>query len=153
MINSFKKLLIACCFISALGTSYSAFSQPIQFRIYNIKHNREISETSRIYINEKLIATFTLDEKHHRILLPIVIDSEQKSYRYDFCGEIKIRNDDDKIETHEINSTGWLHNPKGRIYYALAEDNFTYFYLGDLLDPSAANHTNQRSTLCSIPAS
>lgn len=113
----------------------------------------EISEVSRLYVDERLVTTFRLDPRHPEHTVSIETASGRINHSYALCGEITIRLPSGKTETHEVSGEGVLHAPDGHHLVALGANNFTEFYLDDPDDPDVVEHHPGRSSLCAAPTS
>jgi hypothetical protein len=119
---------------------------------------REIGETTELYIDGRLAASFRLDDRQPQVDLTVTIDDRKdphghQEHSYVLCGTITVRNAQGGTEIHEVNATGALHDPDGHRFEALGADDFTLFYLADPADPSAAESLPHRSSLCHAPIS
>ncbi|CUW47035.1 hypothetical protein [Novacetimonas hansenii] len=113
----------------------------------------EISEVSRLYIDERLVATFQLDPRHPERTVNVETPVGRVNHSYALCGEITIRLPSGKAETHEVSGEGVLHAPNGHHLVALGAKNFTEFYLDDPDDSTVVEHYPGRSSLCAAPTS
>lgn len=113
----------------------------------------EISEVSRIYLDGKLASVFRLDDATRRKTVRISTPQGRVDHTYTLCGEITIRMPDGRVETHEVSSSGLLHNPDGHHFDALGSDGFTDFFLVDPQAPEAAERIPGRGEVCSAPIS
>lgn len=124
-----------------------------QFRVVDEKAPQEISEISRLYIDGDLAATFRLDSNTTHKIAVISTPDGRVEHTYALCGEIVIRTPDGVTETHNVSSSGVLHNPDGHIFQALGAENFTDFYLTDPDDPSVAEHQPGKNGVCTVATS
>lgn len=123
------------------------------FSVHDDRANREISEITELYIDEKLVASFHLDDQHKAVTLQISVPGDRdrsghEPHRYALCGTITVRAASGASETHEVDASGLLPDPDGHHFEALGAENFTHFYLSDPTDATAALSTNRRSGLC-----
>lgn len=130
-----------------------ASSRAATFSLRDDRAAREISESTQLYIDGRLEASFHLDEASPRISLSVSIDGHKdqgghEEHDYVLCGTITVRNAQGAAEIHEVNSTGRLHDPDGHAFEALGANDFTLFYLTDPVDPAAADSLPQHSGLC-----
>lgn len=123
------------------------------FTVTDGKASAEISEVSRIYIDGTLAATIRLNDKTPEKTIHVTTPAGRLEHTYTLCGEITIRTPEGRVETHEVNSDGTLHNPDHHHFYALGSDNFTEFFLQDPDDPDAAEHHPGQSSVCATPVS
>ncbi|MCE2574520.1 hypothetical protein [Komagataeibacter sp. FNDCR2] len=113
----------------------------------------EVSEVSRLYVDEQLVATFRLDQDHASQTTRIETAMGRTTHSYALCGEITIRRPGGKVEIHQVSGEGVLHEPDGHHLVALGARNFTQFYLADPDDPEVAERHPGPSTLCAPPTS
>jgi hypothetical protein len=142
-------ILGACAIVGAPGSRAWAGS----FTVLDGRADAEISEISRLYVDEQLMATIRLDSSVPQRIVRIETAEGRLNHSYVLCGEITVRMPDGHVETHEVNGEGVLHHPEGRTLYALGTRNFTEFYLSDPNDPSVVEHHPGRSSLCAVPTS
>lgn len=124
-----------------------------EFTVTDEKADMEISEVSRIYLDGKLASVFRLDDATRRKTVRISTPQGRVDHTYTLCGEITIRMPDGRVETHEVSSSGLLHNPDGHHFDALGSDGFTDFFLVDPQAPEAAERIPGRGEVCSAPIS
>ncbi|GAN68907.1 hypothetical protein [Acetobacter orleanensis] len=124
-----------------------------EFTVTDGKASSEISEVSRLYIDGTLAATIRLDDQKQEKTVRVTTPTGRLKHTYTLCGEITIRTPEGRVETHEVNSDGTLHNPDRHHFYALGSDNFTEFFLQDPDDPDAAEHHPGQSNVCATPVS
>jgi len=134
--------------LPALGIS-SAFAG--EFTVTDDRAASEISETSRLYIDGNLAATFRLGPDVSTLTKRIQTPLGRVNHDYALCGEITIVNDDGKREIHQVSSEGILHNPDGRSFEALGAEDFTDFFLRDPRDPTAVEHHPGHTGVCAAP--
>nr|WP_321983027.1 hypothetical protein [uncultured Lichenicoccus sp.] len=123
------------------------------FTVHDKRADRELSETTELYVDGQRVAAFALDAAHDQISLPVTVpplpgQSSADRHSYVLCGLVTVRNGSGAPEVHEVNGTGILLDPSGRNFEALAADNFTLFYLADPTNTGAATHAPWRSGLC-----
>lgn len=123
------------------------------FTVVDGRADNEISEISRLYVDEQLAATIRLDASAPQRAVHVETAAGRINHTYALCGEITIRTPDGRTETHEVNGGGILHHPEGRTLNALGTRNFTEFYLADPDDPSVVERQPGRSEICSVPTS
>lgn len=124
-----------------------------EFTVTDEKADMEISEVSRIYLDGKLASVFRLDDTTRYKTVRIPTPQGRLDHTYTLCGEITIRTVDGRTETHEVSSSGILHNPDGHHFDALGSDGFTDFFLVDPQAPEAAERIPGRGEVCSTPIS
>ena len=124
-----------------------------EFSVTDEKADMEISEISRIYLDGKLASVFRLDDATRYRTVRIPTPQGRLDHTYTLCGEITIRTADGRVETHEVSSSGILHNPDGHHFYALGSGGFTDFFLIDPQAPEAAERSPGRGEVCSTPIS
>ena len=133
-----------------------AWPEPLRAARFSVHDGRaapELAETTELYIDEKLVASFRLDDGQRQVDLTLTVPDRRdgqghEAYDYALCGAITVRNAQGAIETHEVNATGLLRDPDGHRFEALGAADFTRFYLADPADPAAAQSTLARSGLC-----
>ncbi|GBQ78734.1 hypothetical protein AA0521_3251 [Komagataeibacter intermedius NRIC 0521] len=113
----------------------------------------EVSEISRLYVDEQLVATFRLDHDHTSQTAHVETAVSRVNHSYALCGEITIRRPGGRIEIHQVSGEGVLHEPDGHHLVALGARNFTEFYLADPDDPNVVERHPGRSSLCAAPTS
>lgn len=123
------------------------------FTVVDGRADNEISEISRLYVDEQLAATIRLDATVPQHSVRVETAAGRVNHTYALCGEITIRTPDGRTETHEVNGGGILHRPEGRTLSALGTQNFTEFYLADPDDPTVVERQPGRSSVCSVPTS
>ncbi|MCI1242408.1 MAG: hypothetical protein LKI99_00825 [Acetobacter fabarum] len=124
-----------------------------EFTVTDEKADMEISEVSRIYLDGKLVSEFRLDDATRYKTVRIPTPLGRVDHTYTLCGEITIRTADGRAETHEVSSSGLLHNPDGHHFDALGSDGFKDFFLVDPQAPQAAERLPGRGEVCSAPIS
>jgi hypothetical protein len=139
---------------------HPAVASAISFTVTDGRAAEEISETTRLYVDGNLVATFRLDdhtpELTHTIELPdgpAAAAGANRSHDYALCGDITIRGRAGSPEIHEVSSQGRLVSPGGRRFVALGARDFTTFFLADPNDPAAVQIDAGRSTVCQAPTS
>ncbi|MBB2190907.1 hypothetical protein HLH34_13200 [Gluconacetobacter azotocaptans] len=123
------------------------------FVVVDMRAQSEVSEISRLYVDDQLAATFRLDADHPHQIARIETPAERMNHSYVLCGEITLRLPDGRTEMHEVNGEGVLHHPDGHTLDALGTRNFTEFYLSDPEDPTVVERHTGRSSLCAAPSS
>ncbi|TLU72772.1 hypothetical protein [Lichenicoccus roseus] len=122
------------------------------FTVHDKRADRELSETTELYVDGQRVAAFALDAAHDQISLPVTVaplpGASGERHSYVLCGLVTVRNGNGAPEVHEVNGTGILLDPAGRSFEALAADDFTLFYLADPTNTGAATHAPWRSGLC-----
>ena len=147
-------LLPATLLLAALPVPSWAAS----FSVHDGRADREIGESTELYIDGRPVASFRLDAARQQISLQLNIPggedaSGHELHRYALCGTITIRNAQGAAETHEVNGTGILRDPDRHHFEALGAEDFTLFYLADPGDPAAAESIREHSALCHAPIS
>ncbi|GBQ91841.1 hypothetical protein AA13595_3194 [Gluconacetobacter johannae DSM 13595] len=128
-------------------------AQAGSFVVVDVRAQSEVSEISRLYVDDQLVATFSLDADHPQQMARIEIPAERVNHSYVLCGEITLRLADGRTEIHEVNGAGLLHHPDGHTLDALGSRNFTEFYLSDPEDPTVVERHAGRSSVCATPSS
>ena len=123
------------------------------FTVHDRRADRELSETTELYVDGQRVAAFSLDAAHDQVSLPVTVAPRPgagtgERHSYVLCGLVTVRNGNGAPETHEVNGTGLLLDPAGHSFEALAADDFTLFYLADPTSTGAATHAPWRSGLC-----
>ncbi|GBQ59250.1 hypothetical protein [Komagataeibacter swingsii] len=143
------RTLIVTMLCASLATPALAGS----FEVEDGYGDGEISETSRLYVDEQLVATFRLDHDHPSQTAHVETAVSRVNHSYALCGEITIRRPGGKVEIHQVSGEGVLHEPDGHHLVALGARNFTEFYLADPDDPDVVERHPGRSSLCAAPTS
>ncbi|AKR49141.1 MULTISPECIES: hypothetical protein [Acetobacter] len=141
------------CLLTLLAMLPFSYAYAGEFTVTDGKADAEISEVSRIYLDGKLVSVIRLNDKNQEKTVKITTPMGRLDHTYTLCGEITIRSPEGRVETHEVDSDGTLHNPDGHHFYALGSDNFTEFFLTDPNAPEAAEHHPGRSGVCAAPIS
>jgi hypothetical protein len=123
------------------------------FAVHDDRAAREIGESTQLYIDDRLVASFRLDEATRQVSLTVNVPTQKDAdgherHSYALCGTITIRTAQNATEIHEVNATGTLRDPDGHRFEALGAADFTRFYLADPADPAAAESLPQHSGLC-----
>lgn len=137
----------------AVLASAASSAQAGTFTVVDGRADNEISEISRLYVDEQLAATIRLDATVPQRSVRVETAAGRVNHTYALCGEITIRTPDGRTEMHEVNGGGVLHHPDGRTLNALGTRNFTEFYLADPDDPTVVERQPGRSSICSVPTS
>ncbi|MCQ8240669.1 hypothetical protein [Rhizosaccharibacter radicis] len=142
------------------GSTFATSALAASFTVRDGRADEEISETTRLYLDGNLVATFKLGpdsgEESRVVTLPDGPSSGAGAHRthdYALCGEITVRNRSGMPEIHEVSSEGRLHDPGGRVLVALGARDFTTFFLADPDDPAAVEVSAGRSAVCQAPVS
>ncbi|KDU94611.1 hypothetical protein CFR78_08365 [Komagataeibacter rhaeticus] len=143
------RVLLATMLCTLLATPALAGS----FEVEDGYGEGEVSEVSRLYVDEQLVATFHLDHDHTTQTAHVETPVSRVNHSYALCGEITIRRPAGKIEIHQVSGEGVLHEPDGHHLVALGARNFTEFYLADPDDPNVVERHPGRSSLCAAPTS
>lgn len=117
------------------------------FTVHDGRAPDELSESSRLYLNGQLAATFHLDLAHADDTATIPIPLGRVDIPYSLCGTITVMQNGHP-ETRNVSGEGVLHSPDGHYYEAVGSDTFKDFFLLDENDPSAAEHHNGASSRC-----
>jgi hypothetical protein len=139
--------------LAPLGTLHAA-----TFAVHDDRAAREIGESTQLYIDDRLVASFRLDDATRQISLTLTVPGHKdpdghERHSYVLCGSITIRNAENGTEIHEVNATGTLQDPDGHRFEALGAADFTRFYLADPADPAAAESLPRHSGLCHVAIS
>lgn len=117
------------------------------FTVHDGRAPDEISESSRLYLNGQLAATFHLDLAHANDTATIPLPLGRVDIPYNLCGTITVMQNG-HAETRSVSGEGVLHSPDGHYYEAVGSETFKDFFLIDEDDPSAAEHHNGPSSRC-----
>lgn len=117
------------------------------FTVHDGRAPNEVSESSRLYINGQLAATFHLDLAHADDTITIPIPLGRVDLPYTLCGTITVIKNG-QAETHAVSGEGILHNPDNHYYEAVGSEEFKDFFLMDENDPAATDHHNGSSSRC-----
>jgi hypothetical protein len=106
-----------------------------------------------IFLNGQQVAHFKLDHAHNYSVADITAPA-QGPYEYALCGRITVSLPDGQTQQKVVDGGATLTNVNGRLYRALAANDFSLFYLSDSqadppLPPADARHTDA----CSLPVS
>lgn len=151
--NSLPRTALPICGAVLTALLYATPALAGEFTVTDGKAEAEISEVSRIYIDGALAGTIRLDDRTPEKTIHVTTPAGRVEHTYTLCGEITIRTPEGRVETHEVNSDGTLHNPDHHHFYALGSNNFTEFFLHDPEDPDAAEHHPGQSNVCAMPVS
>lgn len=143
-----NRFLLPCALILTVSAARAG-----DFTVTDDRAPSEVSETSRLYIDGNLAATFKLDQNISTLTRHIQTPVGRVNHDYALCGEITVVNADGKQETHQVSSEGILHHPDGHALEALGAEDFTEFFLRDPDDPSIAEHRRGRAQICVAPIS
>lgn len=150
LLSRLARSVIATVLCTALVTPAFAGS----FKVEDGCSSEEVSEVSRLYVDEHLVATFTLDHDHTSQTAHIETAMGRTNHSYALCGEITIRRHGGTgVEIHQVSGEGVLHDPDGHHLVALGARNFTEFYLADPDDPEVVERHPGHSSLCTPPTS
>ncbi len=128
------------------------------FTVHDVRSAREIGEITRLYVDDRLAASFTLDAATNELTATVQVSAHvgpegHDRHSYALCGTITIRSPTGGEEIHEVNASGLLYDPDHQSFEALGAADFTLFYLSDPADPGAVEVIRQRSGLCRTPIS
>lgn len=152
-VATISRTALAVCAALVTASFAASTAQAGEFTVTDGKASSEISEISRLYIDGTLAATIRLNDQKQEKTIRVTTPAGRLEHTYTLCGEITIRTPDGRVETHEVNSDGTLHNPDHHHFYALGSDNFTEFFLQDPDDLDAAEHHPGQSNVCATPIS
>ena len=125
----------------------------VNLRIVDETDPAEVEETTSVFINGELAATFRLDATHPSIERTIAVPVAD-TYDYALCGRITVRKADGHTETHVLDDGATLAKVDGMRFEALAAQDFTTFYLSELRDGTRGPPPDLHKThVCSIPVS
>ena len=115
----------------------------------------EMSETTQIYVDDHLVASFRLGGAGRKqIVVADAVPEPEAAHRYAICGTITVAVPGHAPETHQVDSTGIIADVAGRQYEALGAADFTFFYLADAAPGRIpASPSRQPSALCHPPVS
>lgn len=144
------------CLLSFLTIGYllsgACLTYGAEMIIKDQRSPQEISETSRLYVEGKLVATFEMNLASTILTKTIPLPEGQNHFHYDLCGEITMKTPQGKIETHAINSRGILHTPQGHTLLAVVSTDFKHFFLTDPETPSINEILPGHSDICLSPS-
>ena len=128
------------------------------FTVHDVRSAREIGEVTRLYVDDRLAASFVLDAATPELTATVQVAANvgpegRDRHSYALCGTITIRSAMGGEEVHEVNASGLLYNPDRQSFEALGAADFNLFYLSDPADPDAVEVIRQRSGLCRTPIS
>ncbi len=147
--TTLSTLLLAAA--SALAAPSMASS--VSFHISDETDPAELTETTTVFVNGRLVAHFELSADHPSGDVAVTVPAAAR-YEYALCGRITIRTPDGHAETHVLDDGATMDDPSGRRLEALASDAFTTFYLAERSAGLAGVPTDLHKTnVCSIPIS
>ncbi len=147
---SLPALLLACQDARGAGATADAAS----FTVTDELAPQEVSENTEIYLDGKLIGQIHLDRDLRSRRIAASVADGMGQHAYALCGDITVRRDDGRVETHEVNSQGVISDVDGRDFEALGASDFTFFYLADQApDRIPTRASRSRSGLCHPPLS
>ena len=125
----------------------------IHFQVEDETDPQEVSEDTVIFLNGQQVAHFKLDHAHNYSVADISAPA-QGPYEYALCGRITVSLPDGQTQQKVVDGGATLSDVSGRLFRALAANDFSLFYLADSradppLPPSDARHTDA----CSLPVS
>jgi hypothetical protein len=128
-------------------------SGTVTFQVLDETDPQEISEDTVIFIDGHQAAHFVLDHTHNAIIAGVTLPAAPH-YDYALCGRITVALPDGRQEERVVDGGATLTQVNGKLFRALAANDFSIFYLADAKDeapdpPKDARHTNA----CSLPVS
>jgi hypothetical protein len=125
----------------------------VAFQVIDETDPQEISEDTVIYVDGHQVAHFILDRVHTAITADINLPTAPH-YDYALCGRITVALPDGRQEERIVDGGATLTAVDGKLFRALAANDFSIFYLADAREesqdpPKDARHTNA----CSLPVS
>ncbi len=102
----------------------------VSFQIEDQLDERELEETTTLYVNARAIGTFHLNRRNPEVTLNVTVPRAD-GYEVALCGSITFRNEDGRPEMHRVDSVGQMQDVEGRVFEALGAADFTEFYLVD----------------------
>jgi hypothetical protein len=140
-------------FLGVLGV-WPAWAGPgVRFQVVDETDPQEISEDTVVFLNGQLVAHFKLDRIHNYSVANVTAP-DKGPWDYALCGRITVALPDGQQEQRVVDGGATLNAVDGRVFRALAADDFKLFYLADSqanppLPPKDARHTDA----CSLPVS
>ncbi len=115
----------------------------------------ELAETTQIYVDDRLVASFRLGgDGRKRVVVSDAVADPDAPHRYAICGTITVASPGHAPETHQVDSSGVIADVEGRQYEALGAADFTFFYLADEAPGRIPAAPSRRpSALCHPPLS
>ena len=115
----------------------------------------ELAETTQIYVDDRLVASFRLGvHGRKRVVVADAVADPNAAHRYAICGTITVASPGGPPETHQVDSSGVISDVEGRQYQALGAADFTFFYLADEAPGRIPAAPSRRpSALCHPPLS
>ncbi len=125
----------------------------VSFQVIDETDPQEISEDTVIFIDGQQVAHFVLDKQHTAIIADVTLPVAAQ-YDYALCGRITVARPDGQPEQRIVDGGATLHAVSGKLFRALAANDFSIFYLADAKQdsqdpPKDVRHTNA----CSLPVS
>lgn len=148
-----RLLMASLLLLPAASPSNPRPAADVSFQVLDEKDPQEISENTVIFIEGRQVAHFTLDKEHPAIIADITLPLAGQ-YDYALCGRITVAEPDGRQEEKVVDGGGTLKDVDGRLYRALAANDFSIFYLADAAKeqtelPKDVRHSNA----CSLPVS
>jgi hypothetical protein len=146
--------VVLLCVAMLPGVAWAASGGPLaHFRVIDETDPQEVSEDTVIYLNGQQVAHFKLDHVHNYSVADIAVPAGGP-FDYSLCGRITVTLPDGQQEQRVVDGGATLKAVDGRVFRALAGDDFKLFYLADEtetppLPPKDARHTDA----CSLPVS
>jgi hypothetical protein len=125
----------------------------VSFQVIDETDPQEISEDTVVFVDGTQVAHFVLD-KHTTAVVADVSLPAATQYDYALCGRITVALPDGRAEERVVDGGATLKEVNGKLFRALAANDFSIFYLADAKQddqdpPKDVRHTNA----CSLPVS
>ncbi len=145
------RVVLAC--LVWLGPVAAWAGPTVRFQVIDETDPQEISEDTVVFLNGQLVAHFKLDRIHNYSVANVTAPG-QGPWDYALCGRITVALPDGQQEQRVVDGGATLAAVDGRVFRALAANDFKLFYLADSqanppLPPKDARHTDA----CSLPVS
>jgi hypothetical protein len=145
--------LLLCVFVMPRFVQSAAAAQTVTFQVIDETDPQEIGEDTVIFLNGQQVAHFKLDKAHNYSVADITVPV-QKSYDYALCGRITVALPDGQPEQRVVDGGASLKDVGGKVFRALAANDFSLFYLADAkLDPPLPPPDARHTDACSLPVS
>jgi len=139
--------------VAAAGLPATPPGATVSFQIIDETDPQEISEDTVVFIDGHQVAHFVLDKSQTSAGADVTLPTAAR-YDYALCGRITIWRPDGQAEEHVVDGGATLTEVNGKLFRALAANDFSIFYLADAKQevqdpPKDVRHTNA----CSLPVS
>jgi hypothetical protein len=146
-------MLLCLPVLAAAAKVPNAAPTGVSFQVIDETDPQEVSEDTVIFLNGQLVAHFKLDHTHSYSVADISAPAKGP-YEYALCGRITVTLPDGTTAQRVVDGGATLKDVNGRVFRALAANDFSLFYLADAKDDPPLPPTDARHTdACSLPVS